>query len=198
MNIVSSIINYYCPKCRKKKIFKEPLNISNPLDMNEVEKATIIGLLAEMIFEMAPDATLRAMYGGTVIELEKDVPKSRVGGMYAYADYVSLELAKGANFDDPRGVLEGKGKIDFKTSGELLGDIAVNDQDLRHKLERDYGTSRIPFRLEGLGYNLRSDYQFTLTEIGKSASKNLIKKETKKALDKNKDKLKKVLKGLFK
>ncbi|MFT4762896.1 MAG: hypothetical protein ACI87N_001491 [Flavobacteriales bacterium] len=35
MNIVSSVINYYCPKCRGQKMFKEPLNIMNPLDMHE-------------------------------------------------------------------------------------------------------------------------------------------------------------------
>ncbi len=94
-------------------------------------------------------------------------------------------------------VLDGKGKIDFKTNGELLGNVIINEKEIKHDLERDYGTSHIPFRLEGVGYNLSSDYQYTIEEVAKSASKNLIKKESQKILDKNKKKVKKLFKGLF-
>jgi len=79
--------------------------------MNDATKAEIMGNLEEIIIELAPDANLPPMYGGNVIELEKDNPKSRIGGFYAYAEYVSLEFANGVQFDDPDGVLEGTGKF---------------------------------------------------------------------------------------
>lgn len=86
--------------------------------MNDATKAEIIGSLTEMIIELAPDANLRPMYGGKVIELEIDTPKSRIGGFYAYADYVALEFANGVQFEDPDGVLEGTGK--FRRHVKLL------------------------------------------------------------------------------
>ena len=70
----------------------------------------IVATLTELVIETLPDATMREMYGGTVIELVKDTPKSRIGGFYAYADHVSLELAEGKFLDDPGGLLEGSGK----------------------------------------------------------------------------------------
>lgn len=51
------------------------------------------------------------MYGGTVIELINEYPKSRIGGVYAYPNYVSFEFAKGVSFDDPDHILEGTGKF---------------------------------------------------------------------------------------
>lgn len=77
----------------------------------EVTKTQIVERLCEMIIDLAPDVTMRSMYGGTVIELRKDDPKSRVGGVYVYANHVTLELAKGVSFDDPNGILEGSGKL---------------------------------------------------------------------------------------
>jgi hypothetical protein len=70
----------------------------------------ISATIMEIVIDVAPDATTRAMYGGTVIEMEPNNPKTRIGGVYVYTDYVSLELANGAAFDDPDGVLEGSGK----------------------------------------------------------------------------------------
>jgi len=91
--------------------------------MDETIKAQIIDLLKGMATKLAPDANLREMYGGLVIELEKDDPKSRVGGIYAYSDYVSLELAKGVSFDDPDDVLEGAGKLRRHVKLRSLSDL---------------------------------------------------------------------------
>lgn len=91
--------------------------------MDDAIKAQIVEQLNEMIADLAPDASLRSMYGGTVIELEKDNPKSRVGGIYAYAGHVSLELAKGVSFDDPTRVLEGSGKLRRHVKLRNLQDI---------------------------------------------------------------------------
>lgn len=79
--------------------------------MDDATKAEIIDGLKEMIAELAPDGNLRPMYGGTVIELVTDKPKSRIGGFYVYADYVSFEFANGVKFEDPDGALEGTGKF---------------------------------------------------------------------------------------
>lgn len=51
------------------------------------------------------------MYGGLVIEMRRGDAKSRVGGIYTYTAHVSLELARGASFDDPDGLLEGGGRF---------------------------------------------------------------------------------------
>jgi hypothetical protein len=79
--------------------------------MSDATKAEIINGLEEMIADLAPDANLRAMYGGTVVELETDNPKSRIGGFYVYDDYVSFEFANGVQFEDRKGVMEGTGKF---------------------------------------------------------------------------------------
>lgn len=78
--------------------------------MDEATKAEIVERLNEIIVDLIPDVTFRSMYGGTVIELKKDDPKTRVGGIFVYASYVSLEFANGISFDDPERILEGKGK----------------------------------------------------------------------------------------
>lgn len=91
--------------------------------MDETIKAQIIELLKETATKLAPDTNLREMYGGLVIELEKDNPKSRIGGIYAYSEYVSLELAKGVSFEDPNGVLEGSGKLRRHVKLRSLGDL---------------------------------------------------------------------------
>lgn len=79
--------------------------------MDDATKANIVDNLSEMIVTLAPDANLRQMYGGTVIELETGNPKSRIGGFYVYTDHVSFEFAKGVQFDDPDLMLEGNGKF---------------------------------------------------------------------------------------
>ncbi|MFT6223617.1 MAG: hypothetical protein ACJA1F_001462 [Paracoccaceae bacterium] len=91
--------------------------------MDDVAKAKIIDRLEEMIIGLAPDANMRPMYGGTVIELETDNPKSRIGGLYVYADYVSFELAKGIQFEDPNGVLEGTGKFRRHVRLRSVGEV---------------------------------------------------------------------------
>lgn len=93
--------------------------------MDDATKATIIDGLEEMIIELAPDANLRPMYGGTVVELETDNPKSRIGGFYVYADYVSFEFAKGVQFEDPDSVLEGTGKLRRHVKLRSAGDVKI-------------------------------------------------------------------------
>jgi len=35
MNLISSVYKYNCPRCRKFKMFKEPFNFTQPLDMHK-------------------------------------------------------------------------------------------------------------------------------------------------------------------
>lgn len=87
----------------------------------------IVDGLQKLIISLAPDANLRSMYGGIVIELETDNPKSRVGGYYAYANHESLELAQGAELSDPDGVLEGSGQFRRHVKLRRVEDIAVKN-----------------------------------------------------------------------
>jgi hypothetical protein len=102
--------------------------------MDDAVKVMIIDSLEELTIELAPDANLRPMYGGTVIELETDNPKSRIGGFYVYADYVSFEFAKGVQFEDPTGVLEGTGK--FRRHVKLRGADDIKTKTCKRFLDQ--------------------------------------------------------------
>jgi len=78
--------------------------------MDEAAKSALQDHLLDMIRTIAPTATFRPMYGGTVIEMEAANPKTRVGGIFVYEAHVSLEFTHGAEFADPDGVLAGAGK----------------------------------------------------------------------------------------
>ena len=99
--------------------------------MNDTEKAEIVELLFEMVIDLLPDVMMREMYGGTVIELEENKPLSRIGGIYVYANYVTLEFAKGASFNDPTGILQGQGK--FRRHIKIH-----NKADIEAKLCKDF------------------------------------------------------------
>ena len=63
--------------------------------MDETTKAVIAGHILEMVTQLAPKATYRSMYGGTVIEMRPSDPKSRVAGVFTFAKYVSIDFKKG-------------------------------------------------------------------------------------------------------
>lgn len=95
--------------------------------MDEAAKTQIVQSLFEIIIDLAPDANLRPMYGGTMIELVKGDPKSHVGGVFAYSNHVSLELSNGSTFDDPAGHLEGAGKFRRQVKLRSIADITNKD-----------------------------------------------------------------------
>lgn len=78
--------------------------------MTKTENADIVELLEALVQDVVPNANLKPMYGGTIVELETDNPKSRVGGFYVYGAHMSFEFANGHAFHDPDGLLEGSGK----------------------------------------------------------------------------------------
>lgn len=91
--------------------------------MDDQVKTMIREALVAHLLKRVPDANLRAMYGGTVFELERDTPASRIGGVFASTNHVSLEFSKGASFADPHGVLEGTGKLRRHIKLRALSDI---------------------------------------------------------------------------
>lgn len=78
--------------------------------MDHATKTAIIDGIVEMIVETLPDASMRPMYGGIVIEMIAGDPKTRVAGYFEYSEHISVEFSEGASFDDPNGFLEGSGK----------------------------------------------------------------------------------------
>ena len=46
-------------------------------------------------------------YGGIVFNISGKL----IGGIYLYKDHISIEFSNGADFSDPKGHLEGKGKL---------------------------------------------------------------------------------------
>ena len=101
--------------------------------MDEQLKSMVRDALIEHLLERAPDVNLRSMYCGTVFELEQHNPKSRIGGVFAYANHVSLEFSHGASFEDPYELLEGTGKFRRHIKLRALSDIC--DKQCHHYLD---------------------------------------------------------------
>jgi hypothetical protein len=78
--------------------------------MDKAISQAIDGAIKEIVEKIAPDVRFVPKYGGEVLAPDPDSDKKFVGGIFAYKDHVSLEFSEGASFDDPDGVLEGKGK----------------------------------------------------------------------------------------
>ncbi len=95
--------------------------------MDDATKTAITDALVELVVDMLPDAGLRTMYGGTVIEMVPGKAASRIGGIFAYAAHVSLEFTHGAGLADPDGLLEGSGKARRHLKLHSLADIAGKD-----------------------------------------------------------------------
>ncbi|WP_341863526.1 DUF1801 domain-containing protein [Gymnodinialimonas sp. 57CJ19] len=60
--------------------------------------------------DIAPRLEYTPKYGGEVFVSNPAEPQSFVGGIFLYKNHLSIEFSDGANFDDPQGLLEGKGK----------------------------------------------------------------------------------------
>lgn len=102
--------------------------------MLDATKVSVINALSEMIADLAPHAYLRPMYGGLVIELEKENPRSRIGGFFTYSEHISLEFSKGIYLADPNGVLEGSGK--FRRHVKLYAVVDINNKACKSLLNQ--------------------------------------------------------------
>lgn len=86
-----------------------------------VEHADIIHHVRTLFLnnDSAIDETIK--YGGLIFIKQGDL----LGGIFSYQDHLSLEFSKGADLDDPHGVLEGKGKFRRHIKFETFDDIST-------------------------------------------------------------------------
>jgi hypothetical protein len=79
--------------------------------MMEISTAQALTELIEaLVCELFPDAARVEKYGGVLFEAVAGDASSQVGGYFVYSAHMSVEFSHGAGFDDPAGLLEGKGK----------------------------------------------------------------------------------------
>lgn len=96
--------------------------------MDETLKSSLIDAVIDLARTLRPDVHTEIKYGGTVFMTSTEA-SSLVAGVFAYKDYVSVELSQGATFSDPSGVLEGKGKA--RRHVKLHGPDDIADKSLK-------------------------------------------------------------------
>lgn len=95
--------------------------------MDETLKSALIDAVINAAKAANPDVHLGTKYGGTVFMTDPDKAGSFVGGVFASKNHVSVEFSNGANFDDPKGLLVGKGKARRHVKLTQLGDVDDNE-----------------------------------------------------------------------
>ncbi len=86
------------------------------------EHAEIIERIRQLVHEVLPGTSERMMYGGIMFTLDKDY-----GGIFSYTRHVSLEFGTGAFMEDPKGLLEGGGRLRRHLKFRELDDIVDDD-----------------------------------------------------------------------
>ncbi len=99
-----------------------------------MDGAAIAAEIRALVAALVPGAGARAMYGGTMFELVPGDFSTAFAGVFVYRAHVSVEFGRGAQLDDPLGVLEGKGRARRHVKLRCLGDIA--DKGVRDYLVR--------------------------------------------------------------
>lgn len=79
--------------------------------MDETLKSALVDAVIAMAAALPVALFATPKYGGTVFLTDPDKPGSTVAGVFASAAHVSVEFSKGAMFDDPASLLDGKGKV---------------------------------------------------------------------------------------
>ena len=77
-------------------------------DLNSVspDKFEIIKTIRKIFLDTNKELTEDIKYGGLVFSLSDAL----IGGIFPYKQHISVEFSNGAEFPDPSGLLEGKGK----------------------------------------------------------------------------------------
>jgi len=97
--------------------------------MDENIKSTLVDAVIDLVKSQSSDLHPTEKYGGTVFLTDPDKQGSFIGGVFAYTDHVSVEFSKGADFDDPDGFLNGKGKTRRHVTLTTMADIKDKDVD---------------------------------------------------------------------
>jgi hypothetical protein len=87
-------------------------------------KHQILNKLREIVFTNYPKVKERIMYGGIIFSHVEDF-----GGIFVYANHVSIEFSNGYLFDDPKSLLEWKGKFRRHLKLRSLDDIETKKAD---------------------------------------------------------------------
>lgn len=95
--------------------------------MEKSESADITAAIKEIVDQLDPQVRYVAKYGGEVLALDPDDDSQFVGGIFSYKDHVSLEFSEGASFDDPDGILEGKGKARRHLKFRSVADVEAQN-----------------------------------------------------------------------
>lgn len=77
----------------------------------EFDPSSIVTRIEELVAQNLPDASAREMYGGIMLEIIPGDHSTRLCGYFVQKAHVLLEFSNGAQFDDPKNLLEGKGKF---------------------------------------------------------------------------------------
>ena len=107
----------------KKSKDKKVQNFLNDIRILNDDKFSILQKLRGMVIQQFPEVGERIMYGGIMFSLEEDF-----GGVFVYKKHISFEFGNGATMKDPKGLLEGSGKLRRHLKFSSLSDI--NDKDV--------------------------------------------------------------------
>ncbi len=84
----------------------------------KVHQFEIVQACRKLVFELSPDVGERMMYGGIMFS----VAGEDIGGVFSSKHHVSFEFTRGFELEDPKKLLEGKGKfrrhLKLKTNGD--------------------------------------------------------------------------------
>lgn len=89
----------------KKSNDTETQKFIDNVEVQNSNKYQILQLLRQRVFDNIPEVKERMMYGGIMFSFFGDF-----GGVFVYQNHVSFEFGDGSKFEDPKKVLEGKGK----------------------------------------------------------------------------------------
>lgn len=89
------------------------------LQITHPDLHAIVQAVRTLAHDATPQCTERVMYGGILFAAPE-----QYCGVFAYSAHVSVEFGKGAELDDPHGVLEGSGKFRRHIKLHALADIA--------------------------------------------------------------------------
>ncbi len=78
----------------------------NNLKIVNHQQFELLNKARSIVLDCHSNAEEKIMYGGIIFFAEKEM----FAGLFSYSNHVSIEFSKGFQMEDPKGILEGKGK----------------------------------------------------------------------------------------
>lgn len=98
-------------------------NFLADLQFASPDKLEVIELIRSIFLSADDELTEEIKYGGLVFNLSGAL----IGGVFPYKEHVSIEFSNGADFPDPAGLLEGKGKKRRHLKIREIADVAAKN-----------------------------------------------------------------------